>query len=155
MLMLHGIAKHANDLDLLVALPDAEKAHAVLQTIAPGERGTTKPPYHTAHFYKHQRAGLSIDLMSGYRIEHEKGIYEQPFDAASVRDSAAIDGVTVPLSPLEDWYVSYQLIRRTEKVEMLEAHFRQHGVRHPDLLVRALEQPLPEEVRNRLQRLLF
>lgn len=155
MLMQHGIAKHANDIDLLVALSDSEKAHAVLKTIAPGERGTTKPPYHTAFFYKHNLDGLSIDLMGGYRIEHVKGIYEHPFDAASIRDYATIGGETIPLSPLEDWYVSYQLICRTDKVEMLEAHFRQHGVKYPDLFIRALEQPLPEEVRHRLQRLLF
>ena len=154
MLMQHGITQTANDIDLLVALPDAERAHELLADIAPGERGSTKPPYHTAAFYKHERDGVSIDLMGGYRIEHENGIYEQPLDASAIRDYATVGGASIPLTPLEDWYVSYQLIRRADKVAMLEAHFRQHGVRHPDLLRRALDQPLPDSVRERIRMLL-
>ena len=69
----------------------------------------------------HEIDGVSIDLISVYRIRNERGMYEVPFDASSVAGYKQIEDVQVPLSSLEDWYVIYrQLPGKVGKPELIE-----------------------------------
>ncbi|MCT1902467.1 hypothetical protein [Oceanobacillus sojae] len=40
---------------------------------------------------------------------------------------------------------------RKETVHLIEQHFKEKGINHPDLLIKALRQPLPEPLRNKIQ----
>jgi len=150
MLLKRGIAREARDIDLLLAPEDAARSHEILLALGTSLPVSTKPPFHTEHFRTYKIGTLSVDVMSRYRIGHAEGIYEHPFNEQHV--TAVIDGI--PLSALEDWYVSYQLIGRNERVESIESHLRENGTVNRHLLLLALGQPLPDGVRTRVLRLL-
>lgn len=146
----HGLSERANDLDLVVAEEDAERAHEALLAIGTGERGTAKEPYRTRYFYVHEADGTSIDVMGGFRIAHESGVYEFPFGEASISGREP-----VPLCALEDWYVLYQLMAgKADKLAAMETHFALKGVARPELLRQALERELPDRVRVKVEGLL-
>jgi hypothetical protein len=66
-----------------------------------------------------------------------------------------VEGVTIPFSSLEDWYVVYQLMPgREPKVKLIEDHIRSSGIADEVLLERALSAELPADVRARIERLL-
>ncbi|WP_156157948.1 hypothetical protein [Gordoniibacillus kamchatkensis] len=46
----YGLAAEPNDLDILVALPDAAASHEALRRLGQWERGAAKAPFRTAHF---------------------------------------------------------------------------------------------------------
>lgn len=145
----HGLSERANDLDLIVREEDTVRAHEALLAIGTGERGQAKEPYRTRHFYVHEADGTSIDVIGGFRIVHESGVYEYPFGQDSISGREP-----VPLCALEDWYVLYQLMAgKEEKLAAMEAYFAKHGIARPDLLRHALERELPIRVRVRVESL--
>lgn len=61
----------------------------------------------------------------------------------------------IPFTSLEDWLIAYKLMRgREEKVRMIENYFRSEGMYHRELLERALDQELPEEVKEYIRGIL-
>ncbi|HEU4965243.1 MAG TPA: hypothetical protein VFV52_15550 [Bacilli bacterium] len=155
MLQQYGLVGSANDIDLLVAMPDAARSHAALALLGRGGPGGSKAPFCTKHFYQYRIEEHDVDVMGDYSTEHEAGVYVLPFDAASVVRVAEVDGVPVPLSALEDWFVLYQLMpAKKGKADLIESYLLEHGVERPDLLERALAGALPDHVRSRVSKLL-
>lgn len=155
LLLAHGIASASRDLDLLVTEGTAERAKELLQSIGTGVAGLPKAPFCSRTFMQFTVDGTETDLIAGYRISHEAGVYEQQFSAESVTGSLVLGGAHVPLTALEDWYVTYQLYpAKAQKAEQIEAYFTKNGVSRPDLLRQALQGELPERVRVRIERLL-
>lgn len=155
MLRQYGLVETSNDIDLLVALPDAARTHDLLLTLGTGSQGAPKDPFCTRHFYQYEIDGTSLDVMAGYSTRHDAGVYELPFDASSIVKRVEIGGASVPLSSLEDWFVLYQLIpAKSAKADLIEDYLLHHGVQRPDLLERALQGCLPDAVRGRVETLL-
>ncbi|ASS75614.1 hypothetical protein CIG75_11860 [Tumebacillus algifaecis] len=155
LLLAHGIVHEARDLDLLIAESSVLHADRVLQTLGAGGVGVVKAPFCSRYFAQYRVQHADVDLIGGYRIAHEAGVYEQAFSAASLSGSILLDRTEIPLSALEDWYVTYQLYpAKAEKAAQIEAYFVKNGSRRPELLRRALQGELPERVRVRIQRLL-
>ncbi|TCP58858.1 hypothetical protein EV586_10157 [Tumebacillus sp. BK434] len=155
LLLAHGIPCAPRDLDLLVTSDSAARALAVLKRLGTGGPGLPKAPFASRTFAQFTVDGIEIDLIAGYRIEHAAGMYEQQFSAASITGSMALDGVLVPLTALEDWYVTYLLYpAKAQKAEQIEAYLTKNGVSRPDLLRQALQGELPDQVRVRIERLL-
>ncbi|MGV8984445.1 hypothetical protein [Clostridium sp.] len=77
------------------------------------------------------------------------------FDQSSISEIKIINGVNIPLTSLEDWYVIYQLIPKREiKVAMIENYLLLNGVKMPTLLERALRGDLPKKVRDKIEGIL-
>lgn len=151
----YGLAEHPHDIDLLVALPDAEKTAGILgamgEVVPCGQSST----YSTEFFRRFRVDGCDVDLMARFRVNHPSGCYEYAFDTASIACTREIDGIPIPFAALEDWYVVYQLIPGKEhKAFGIEEYLLQHGIENPHLLARALEGCLPESVRRRISALL-
>lgn len=151
----HGLADHPHDIDLLACLEHAEKAAALLAGM--GETLPCEPSgtYATRFFRRFVIAGTGVDLLSGFRINHDCGRYEYVFDEDSLPEHGEIGGEAIPFAALEDWYVAYQLIPGKEhKARRIEEHLLRNGIGNPRLLERALWGCLPEPVRNRIEALL-
>ncbi|MGX8794733.1 hypothetical protein ACR6HW_01385 [Fusibacter sp. JL298sf-3] len=154
-LLYHGIVDTAQDIDLFVDLSQAECAHRCLQTLGQIAPKRVSGIYRTDFFAEYTTPEGEIDLMAGFKIKHSEGVYSYPWPRTAEDDWGTIDGVSCPLTPLEDWYVLYQLIPgRHEKVAGLENHFKKNGVRRRELLTEALAMPLPASVKQRIYRLL-
>ncbi|GGP12217.1 hypothetical protein [Oceanobacillus neutriphilus] len=151
MLHMHGMIDSPNDIDLLVSEIHAPLAEKVLDNLGERKEAVHSPPFKTAFFAKYRVKNTPVDLMGGYSIIHEEGTYKLAFEKNNIVDSTSFNGKTIYLSSLEDWYVLYSLMpNRKEKVELIEQHFKENGIAHPDLLLKALKQPLPGEVKNKI-----
>lgn len=151
----HGLAAAVNDLDIIVRLEDAAKLDAFLEPHAVKPPETDHPKYKTAFFREYVVDGVEIDLIAGFAIAHEQGVYYYRFDHDAVDRVAILNGVGVPIAALEDWYVLYMLMdRKEDKARLIESHFLANGIEAPGRLEEALTQPLPETVRNRIVALL-
>lgn len=150
-----GLASEVNDIDILIMETDVLPAVQLLSELGSCEKGDPLPPFCSVAFYNCLLPDGHVDVISGFRIEHAKGIYKLPFDSLSITDSEQVRGFQVPLGALEDWYVVYQLYeKKRNKADGIEAHLRQFGVKHPQLLQRSLQQSLPNSVRSRVQSML-
>ncbi|KZE79677.1 hypothetical protein AV654_15375 [Paenibacillus elgii] len=83
-------------------------------------------------------------------IRHAESVYRLDWHADTNTRVEPLEGVSIPLTPLEDWFVLYLLMPgRGGKADLIEGHLKRRGVRR-DRLEAALRQPLPAEVRARV-----
>ena len=92
----YGLAEHPHDIDLLVALPDAEKAAALLGAMGETVPCELSPTYSTEFFREFRVDGCGVDLMAGFRLNHPSGFYEYAFDRSSVASVRRIGGIIAP-----------------------------------------------------------
>lgn len=154
MLHYYGLAEDPRDLDLLIAETDADRAAEALQSMGRLEELPPKPPYCSKRFIRLYADGMETDLIALFRLEHSSGVYEYGLDTGSITRNVRVENTDVPLTAPEDWYVLYQLMGRVERALSLEEYFRSTGIAHPERLVAALRQELPEEIKGRVTSLL-
>ena len=144
----HGLPVTPRDIDLVVALEDAERAVLLLSEMGTVVEQDETSLYATEVFQEFIIEGIDIDLMSGLRIRHDEGIFVYPFAEQS------IDSVGPPFMALVDWYVIYQLIPgRDQKVTMIEDVFTKQEVDRKRLeQLRSLV--LPQAVKKRINQCL-
>lgn len=151
-----GLIDKPNDIDIVVDINDIKKADKILKDM--GEKKIFKKPstYSTKFFYEYVINEIDIDIMAGLAINHDNGIFEYIFDNSSISEFKVINGVKIPFTSLEDWYVIYQLIpNREAKVNMIEKYITSNGIKRCDLLERILEGNLPVEVREKIKNMLL
>jgi hypothetical protein len=158
MLHFHGLVASPNDLDIIVHEDDIDKAKSVLSSIGQltydNSRGHNKV-YLTKNFYKYKIRDIEMDVMAGFALKHNEGIYRFQFDSKKIVSYKDIEGIKIPLCSLEDWYVLYQLMENREpKVKMIEDYLIKNGVEHKNLLEQALKSQLPHFIIDRINKLI-
>lgn len=140
----HGLPVTPRDIDLVVALADAELAVLLLSEMGTVVEQDETSLYATEVFQEFIIEGIDIDLMSGLQVRHDEGVFVYPFAEQS------IDSAGLPFMALVDWYVIYQLIPgREQKITMIEDVFTKQEVDRKRLeQLRSLV--LPQVVRNRI-----
>lgn len=150
-----GFIDKPNDIDIFISLDDIEKADEILKSIGEKKKWEKTSTYSTEYFYEYVINGIDIDVMSGFAVNHNNGTFRYVFDEKSISEFQIINGVSIPFTSLEDWYVIYQLIpKREAKVEMIENYLKLNGVKRPMLLKRSLEGCLEADVRRKVQAML-
>ncbi len=92
----YGLAEHPHDIDLLIALPDAERAAGILGAMGEAVPCGQSSTYSTKFFRRFRVDGCDVDLMAGFRVNHSSGCYEYPFDVASVASIRELSDITIP-----------------------------------------------------------
>lgn len=151
----YGLVDSPNDIDILVDIKDIQKADTILDNLGVKKTSEKTEAYSTRYFYEYVVNTIDVDVMAGFMVNHSNGEYRYSFDHKSITNIIKINGVEVPLTSLEDWYVIYQLIPgRENKVKLIENYLLENGLENPNLLNRALSKKLPIEVKARIQNLL-
>lgn len=150
-----GFVDRPNDIDIFVDIKDIERADEILKNIGEKKKWERTEAYSTKYFYEYIIEGIDVDVMAGFAVNHNSGVFEYIFDHASVSEFRKINEVDIPFTSLEDWYVIYQLIpNRQAKVKMIESYLMSKGIRNSILLEMALRGNLPIEVRERVKKIL-
>ncbi|QUH24665.1 hypothetical protein [Serpentinicella alkaliphila] len=151
------VLKHYNlvgapkDIDIFVHEKDLDSVIKVMETMGENTEVLGKGLYTTKYFYKYVVNNVNVDIMSGFGIRHEAGIFNYNFDETSIVDRIKYREVNIPLTSLEDWFVIYQLIpNRDEKVELIEQYFNSVGNVNKNVLGNYLEYNLPSKVKERI-----
>lgn len=150
-----GFIDKPNDIDIFVDIKDIERADEILKSIGDKKQWEKTATYSTKYFYEYIVNGIDVDVMSGFAVNHSSGVFEYTFDHNSISEFKVINGVSIPFTSLEDWYVIYQLIpNREQKVKMIEKYLLSNGIKKTFLLERALKGCLPIQVRKRIESML-
>lgn len=140
----HGLPVTARDIDLVVALADAERAVLLLSEMGTVLEQDETSLYATEVFQEFIIEGIDIDLMSGLQVRHDEGVFVYPFAEQTINETG------LPFMSLVDWYVIYQLIPgREQKVTMIEDVFTKQEVDR-ERLEQLRRRVLPKAVRNRI-----
>ena len=140
----HGLPVTPRDIDLVVALADAERAVLLLSEIGTVLEQDETSLYATEVFQEFMIEGIDLDLMSGLQVRHDEGIFVYPFAEQTINETG------LPFMSLVDWYVIYQLIPgREQKVTMIEDVFTKQEVDR-ERLEQLRRLNLPQDVSNRI-----
>lgn len=150
-----GLVDNPNDIDLFVDLNYIDKVDSILKDIGIKKLNEKSKTYSTKFFYEYIVNKVDVDVMAGFSINYDKGIFEYTFDNHSITKIVNINGIDIPFTSLEDWYVIYQIIPNREfKVKIIEEYLLNNGIKNSYLLERALKASLPNEVRIRTEKLI-
>lgn len=150
-----GLIDKPNDIDIFVDIKDIDKVDEILKGIGRKKKWEKTATYSTKYFYEYLIDGTDVDVMAGFAINHNNGVFEYDFDDNSISEFRTINEVNIPFASLEDWYVIYNLIPNREyKADLLEKHLLLKGIRKPNLLQKALKKSLPVETRRKIENIL-
>ncbi|MCE5343355.1 MAG: hypothetical protein LLF96_07205 [Eubacteriales bacterium] len=154
LLSFEGISDGFNDLDLLITSGQMAAAWQAMRDCGAIElpSPTPSPVYATAEFDEYRLDGVDFDLLCGFAIRYEGAVYRYPFSADRIAKTVRMLGETVPLSPLADWFVLYQLMPgRTGKAEAIARYLRARPqAEWAPWLADWLSGPLPDAIRSRV-----
>lgn len=156
LLSTYGFISKPNDIDIFIDINDISEADKILSKLGTKKEFEKSSTYSTKFFYEYTIDNVDIDVMSGFAINHSEGIFEYIFDSKSISNFKTINGIKIPFTSLEDWYVIYQLIPNREyKVEMIEKYLLSNKINHPELLERSLLACLPKNVIERIKKIIL
>lgn len=124
LLFVRGITDHFGDIDIIVKDSDVLRVNRLLNKMGLLVPKEEDPIYHTKGFFNFDIEGVLVQVMSNLTVKYAEKLYTVPFDESSIDKWEPFGQEKLPLMYLEDWYVIYQLIERTAKVELLEEHFK-------------------------------
>lgn len=148
-----GLVPRANDIDIVIAFEDVERAEVVL-----GKLGAKEPPnpnksYATRYFAEYSIDGVDVDVMAGFRIISDGKVVEYVPDPETF-ESLTLEEAAIHLCPLEDWYVLYLLMpHREERVATIREHFLENGANETYLKAWA-DRDIPQAVSAQIRKLL-
>lgn len=150
-----GLIEKPNDIDIFVDIKDIEKSDVILKSIGEKKKQEKDNTYSTKYFYEYIVNGIDIDVMAGFSVNHKSGAFQYIFDHDSISEIKLINGIAIPFTSLEDWYVIYQLIPNREfKVNMIQEYLLSNKINKPFLLERALKGNLPIEVKKKIENII-
>lgn len=120
LLYLKGIVPTFQDIDILVAEADVEQAREALLPLGTQHPENPNAQYKTKHFLEFTIDGVDLDVMAGFVIVHEGREYAFPLEESGVAEYTLVNGVSIPLQPVEAWRTYYALMGRAEKVALIE-----------------------------------
>lgn len=154
MLNQFGLIDKPNDIDIFIKLEDIEKADSILKDMGEKKKFKNTSTYSTKYFYEYVINKIDVDVMSGLAINHDEGVFKYIFDTNSITNFKIINGISIPFTSLEDWYVLYQLIpNRQSKVKLIENYLLSHEI-NKTLLERSLKECLPIDVRKKIENII-
>jgi len=155
LLSFYQIIDDPNDIDILVDENHANQLNEIIAPMGELKKVIHSDPFRTEYFTKYLINATDIDIMGGFAIQHSEGIYKLSLNKKSIVSYKKINEIDIPLCSLEDWYILYWLIPgKQEKAILIEDFFKMNGVKHSSILEKALTQPLPLEVKDRVEKLL-
>lgn len=121
LLYFKGIADSFNDIDIMLAVEDAERAKSIMLGL-----GALLPPkpnrqYKTPHFYEFVVDGVDVDIMGGFIIVKDGQDYDCSLTTDKIAEHITVNGQLISLQSVSDWRGYYALMGRDNKVAMIDS----------------------------------
>lgn len=117
------ITREVNDLDIIVSKESIEEALIILSKLGSVSDIPIKEEYLTESFTCFNIDDMQLDVISGFKIKHECGVFEFKFEKNKLT-YINLNNTIIPLTSLEQWYIAYLLMKkRDEKVNRIEEYF--------------------------------
>ena len=148
-----NLHENPHDIDIVVAKEDIGKAKAALEGIGTQKHVPESDIFVSDHYYKFDIDGVEADLIAGFKIRHDNGVYEYKPDFC--RGKGSFNESKVFYAALEDWFVLYLMMPGgTEKAEKIEKYFMKSENADKEKLNKILEAGLPQNAAYRISELI-
>jgi hypothetical protein len=154
MLKQMGFDVTPHDVDIVVHERDILKVVKLLSECAILQPPIESGAYLTKHFFRFVLNETHIDIITNFAYAHDEGHYHALFDKISIVKTSEIDGLTIPLMSLEEWYVIYQIMKRDKQIFLIEEYWKKNGIEYPDLLERQLTLNIPHQIKLKIESLI-
>ena len=121
MLKLRGINVTVTDIDIIVNTDEIEKLERVLNTFG-FKKEVRSSKYLTDHFYELVIDEIEVDIMVGFKVKTNTGIYT--YNGDNKIEELKMNDVFIYISSLEEWLTAYKAMNRADKVSMIEKRLR-------------------------------
>lgn len=121
LLYFKGVASEFHDIDLMIALPDADRANAILSEL--GERQPPVPStrYRTKVFAEYVIDGIDVDALAGFAVVSEGRLYDCSLREEQITEKMPLGAELIPLQSLTLWREYYRLMGKDEKAALIES----------------------------------
>lgn len=154
LLYLEGVVTAYHDFDLLITPEHLDKAVSAFHSLKAEIRFHTVPSatFASDHFGEASVDGVDFDILCGFAIRRKEAVYRYPFSQDRVSHTVEVFGESVPLSPLEDWFVLYLLMPGRGKMATALARYLRTNPRNESRfwLTSWLRNRLPGDVREKV-----
>lgn len=131
----HGLYSNPNDLDIWIAPDDIPIAKDLFRNFEHIKTNIYLPDkYH----FKIQYFDIEVDFVACFMIkpnQHEFTFNISPENLKYIKK----DGINIPITFLEDWYIIYKLLKREDKAKIIEKYFLDNSI---ELSITALKLSL-------------
>lgn len=165
LIFLKGIWSEFNDFDIVVHPDDCAKMVSILFEIGfkENEIKNDQSIYKRIYFGKFSRGPIEVDLVSEWGIlGGGNSVYQYNYKEKDIDFLQISDELVVPLLPLEAQFILYRMLSWHQPERKIKADFiylylasENGGIKHPDVLTKALEQTLPNMVRAEIEELML
>ena len=118
LLFLHGINTTVADIDIVIDEKDIDKVEAFISNYYHIEKKKSGM-YLTDRFYSINLDDVNIDLMIGFKIKTDKGIYSYSKGSEIAYETVLLDRTKINICSLDDWTAAYKAMKRMTKVELI------------------------------------
>ena len=120
LLYLKGIVDDFHDIDIMIEVDDIDIAREGMLKLGSIEPPSPNHQYKTKCFMEFSIRSVEVDIMAGFIVVYNNKDYDCSFDRTHIMGYEMVDGVQVPLAPLDDWMHFYHLMGREDKSQMIE-----------------------------------
>ncbi len=118
LLFLYGINTTVADIDIVIDEKDIDKVESFISSYNKIEIKKSDI-FLTDRLYTININSVDIDLMIGFKILTEKGVYIFPKGGDLAYKTVLLDNTKINICSLEDWLDAYTAMKRIDKVELI------------------------------------
>lgn len=120
LLYFKGIVNEFHDIDIVVAESDIEQSKEILLSFGMLLPSVPSSKYKTRSFLEFRVEGVDIDIMAGFSIVNNGHECYFPLKPSDINDYIEIDNTNIPLQSVEQWRIYYDLMGRSDKVDLID-----------------------------------
>lgn len=154
MLYFHQLVLEPRDLDLVVKADGFVRICEIFEKIGTVIFEEDSGGYKTENFATIIYKEMEVDIMSGFKVVHEEGIFEFIFNPKELH-KADLAGMTVYLTKLEDWLVAYSVFHDPKnRVPLIKEALIRKGKWDKNRLRQYMDGNIPKRVKDSIVELL-
>jgi len=126
MLYLRNIVKDFHDIDILIHEEDIDKVKTIMESYTMISKSKDPEKYRTKEFLNYEIRGVDIDIMARFSIVSDGITHEFPLTEQDINEYVTIKHTKIYLSSIKDWYHYYTLMKRKDKIKLLEEFMKKY-----------------------------
>ena len=120
MLYFKKIVPFFDDIDLMIFCSDVDRVRSILLVMGELKPENPKAKYQTKSFMEFIIEGIDVDVMAGFAIVYEGNVVDCSLEKEQIVEMLPLGTESIPLQSPLLWREYYRLMKRPNKVEMID-----------------------------------
>lgn len=156
LLQLYDLCDEPNDVDFWVYPNDIQKVRSIFREY---EEIIEKIQLPAQYHYKIRYYDIEVDFVACFITRPNQNEYIYNIKPESIEIITTPDGMQLPCTSLEDWYVVYKLLNKEKKASIIEKYIYKKDVNRTNqrlnMSIEDEDNKLPQRVKNDVKTLVW